>query len=289
MSENLKTPGNDDRRQVKIVVGPDNVARVSPPAGQLEPLRDYQAFIRAVTPVARPARPGGEAHDPQLSSCSEFPAGIVPRFRDALIARGYEVVVEDTRRFESGFRINEELCRQSEGECREMLRAVVAQPLGLVAFRQWEGLSLSTSQLCLLYPEASVLIVTPQYSARLYQGLLDALGNEVGLVEDLYRSRCRVASRDWLKRWNLGLWHILIVLIYGPGDLTREHYLTITGGAKALRSYIFLPHRLRPGKATQLRLEAVGGPMIAPLELTESELELRMWLSRRRRSSEESP
>src|SRR5262245_33466947 len=144
--------------KVKIVVLPGNVALVSPPAEELGPLLDYQEFALGDGHSAGEPPGDAAAHASDLGPCSAFPAGFVPRFRDALVANGYHVTVDD-RRPDEKLQVNMEQYGSSHGEARAFLQAVLAEPLGQVTYARWHDFLWRIGQLCYLYPEARVLIV----------------------------------------------------------------------------------------------------------------------------------
>jgi hypothetical protein len=147
----------------------------------------------------------------------------------------------------------------------------MSHPLGQLAYRGSADLIFRMDLVCKLCPEARVLIVaeSPLRAAELHEGLFPTLGNGVGPASDQDGPRCQIAPRDLLKRMDLGWRHMLLVPISSSRDMTWEHYRTITGGVGGLRVYTFVPHTLRPDKATLLRLEALSGALLSSEESDE--------------------
>src|SRR5262249_19101019 len=151
---------------------------------------------------------------PELGPCSAFPAGLVPRFRDALVASGYHVTVDD-RRSDEKLQVNQEQYRSSHGEARAFLRAVRAEPPGQIQWQRWHDFLWRISQLCYLYPEARVLIVTDcnAVAVEVYNELYRDLRPWLGLLAARQvgeRPRCLVTTLAWLPRLRPGRWQILL-------------------------------------------------------------------------------
>jgi hypothetical protein len=250
------------KKQVRIVVRPDNVALIRPPAGQLRPLAEYQSFLIDKTDTA-----AGDLDDaidgPELSPSSAFPAGLLGRFQAALTAGGYQVTVDDRRRFEQGFRVNQELCQASYGAARAYLRAALAEPLGCVEY----GLSPSwvalTEHLACLYPDARTLIIIDvnAAAAELYNNLWRTLGASLGLLAaDRVgkKARCLVTTYRWLPLFKPGAWQVALPIIFNSRLLTESTYRAVVR-LRAQRVYGLVPQGLRLGRATRLRLEAMSG------------------------------
>src|SRR5262245_56390944 len=86
-----KATSSADEAEVRIVVRPDNVAVLYPPAEDLIPLLPYRKFVIE-------EQPGDAALDePELSAGTAFPAGRVPHIEAALAADGYAVTIDDRR------------------------------------------------------------------------------------------------------------------------------------------------------------------------------------------------
>jgi hypothetical protein len=260
------------RHRAQIVVFPTNVALVSPPVEQLEPLADYRSFVMADGESAG-GPPGEDLLDnPGVAPGSAFPAGLVPGFHILLATAGYRVTVDDRRRLEQGFRIDPALCRSSHPEARALLQAVVAQPLGQVPFQRRHELVWRIALLCHIFREARTLIVADSLIAAddLCQELADRLGaSTIGLLpaEGIRkRPRCQVTSTRWLSRLRPGRWPFLLLVVFHNRTVSAAYESVV--GLHARRVYNFIGADRGFGKVNRVRLEAMSGGMIHPQATT---------------------
>src|SRR5262249_17889306 len=228
------------------------------PVEQLPPLLDYQAFVLDDEDAGLGV--------PELGPCSTFPAGLVPRFSAALKAGGYKVSVDDRRRFEEGFRVNQEQYRESYGEARAFLRAVLAEPLGQVTYARWHDFLWRIGQLCYFYADARVLIVTDcnAVAVEVYNELYRDLRRWLGLLAARQvgeRPRCLVTTLARLPGIKPGVWQILLPIVCSSKQLSRAAYEAVVR-MRARLVFTFIPHGLRLGRPTRLRLEALSGRLI---------------------------
>src|SRR5262245_20604495 len=256
-----------DDGQIKILVRPDNVALIRPPAGQLRPLAEYQSFFIGKTDMAADDL-DDEIDGPELSPSSAFPAGLLGRFQAALVAHGYHVTVDD-RRSEEKLHVNEVQYRESYGEARAFLRAVRDEPLGQIAWQRWHDFLWRIGQLCYLYPEARVLIVADgnAVAVEVYNELYRDLRRWLGLLAaDRVgaKPRCLVTTYRWLPVFKPGSWQVVLPIIFTSRLLSESTYRAVVR-LRAQRVYALVPRGLRLGRATRLRLEAMsGGPLRTP-------------------------
>jgi hypothetical protein len=252
--------------KVQIVVRPDNVALIRPPAELLGPLLEYQDFFLGDADLA-PLDPGKEGSEaPELSPCSAFPAGLLPRFEAALTDAGYRVITDDRRPRAGGFAVNRRLCRGSQGEVRAFLRAVVREPLGRILWRHWYEVHWRLDHLCALYPDTRVLVVVDGNwgAAELHTELAHYSRTKWGLhchVRIGDEARCRIITFRWLARLRPGRWPILVPIVLRSSTLTEAAYRSVVR-QRARRVYTLVPHGIRLGKVTGLRLEAMSGDEI---------------------------
>lgn len=252
------------RTKVKVTVLPTNIALITPPVGQLSPLRDYQPFILEGVDPTRDRSCVEALPEPELSFCSAVPAGLVPRFRDDLAAQGYRVTVDDRRRAEDG-PFNEKLFEDSHGELRALLQAAAAERLGVVEVRGWPDLVRKSRYLCAVYPQTRALIAYP-HPAIAYELWceLDQRWSTLGLLEgDYYDREARrlVTTHGLLSRLPPMRWEVLVLIANDTKVASRAMYEAVVR-LRARRVYTLVPHDLRLGKPTALRLEAMSGRRI---------------------------
>jgi hypothetical protein len=256
---------------VKILVLPGNIALVRPPLAKLAPLQRYRPFVFEDGGFVGGLEEEELAVAAGLSPCSALPAGLVPRFQEELSAAGYSVIVEDRRSFDESFHINRKLCQISWGAEESLLRAVRAHPQGQLSFQRYDGLPWRLGHLCNLWPKARILIVTDTHTGAhsiCSEDLPRYLGASVGLLtQDPWNmdARCVVTTQRWLLRLRLRAWQVLLLLVHGSSDVSRATYRAVVRG-RAPRVYALTYHNARLGLRTQLRLEAMAGPVIDPLE-----------------------
>jgi hypothetical protein len=256
----------DDHRNAKIVLLPGKVARISPPLRHLGPLIRYMDFVidgrgaehtRDPDPVE-----GGEP-----CACSAFPAGLAPRFEAALTAAGYRVEVAERRSPERHLTADREYYSRSTGDERAFLRAVRAQPLGQLACRTGDDALSGIDRLFRLFPDARILVVAPdRHAATWYHHQLrPALGRAVGLrayYDVQIGGRYVVATLSWLETLKGGNWHIVVLLAFGAGKMASEATRRTVLETNASRVYAFVHNDARVQPRTQVRLEAMSGPVI---------------------------
>src|SRR5262249_7329160 len=138
----------------------------------------------------------------------------------------------DRRRFEQGFRVNEELCRVSYGAARTYLHAALTEPQGCVEY----GLSPSwvslTEHLACLYPQARTLIVVDgnAAAAELYNDLWRTLGASLGLLAANQvgaKPRRLVTTFRWLPRLKPDTWQVALPIIFNSRLLTEGTYRAV--------------------------------------------------------------
>ena len=235
---------------------------VSPPFAQLMPLHSYKAFF-----LVDLERSTNELSHAQLGPCSAFPAGLVPRFQAILANAGHRVTVTDDRNFEEGFRVDKGYYGETHGQSREFLRAVLTQPLGQVHFQWWDDVLWRIACLCCVYPEARILIVANSYAAgRLQLELADKLGETVGLSSPddwcAARSRCLAAT---YARFPSKSDRQILILVHFNSRTASVATLRAVVNLRAGRVYSFVPDNCRLANRTQLRLEAMAGPVMLKL------------------------
>jgi hypothetical protein len=255
-----------DKKPVKIVVRPDNIALISPPAEQLGPLLEYQRFFLGDAELAPLDLDKGGPEATELSPCSAFPAGLLPRFKAALTAAGYRVTTDDRRPRAGGFAVNKRLCRDSQGEERAFLRAVVREPLGRILWADWYDVYWRLDLLCALYPDARVLVVVDgNWGAdELHTDMERHSSQKWGLhthVQIRDEARCRIITLNWFARSKPGRWPILVPIVLWSSTLTEAAHRAVVRH-RARRVYTLVPHSIRLGPLTGLRLEAMSGGVI---------------------------
>src|SRR5262249_35154721 len=149
----------DTRKKGRGGVLPGNIALVSPPVDHLDPLQRYNPFLLEDGGPAGGLVGDEVAAAQELSPCSAFPAGLVPRFRAELRPAGYRVVVDDRRAFGDEFRLNKWLIEVSWGEEMSLVRAVRGHPQGQVWCGGRDARIWRIGHICNLWPRARVLIV----------------------------------------------------------------------------------------------------------------------------------
>lgn len=265
----IKKQRSSKARSVEITILPSNVALVRPRAEDLRPLWGYENFLIADDDAERPPD-HGETDDPPFSSCSAFPAGLIARLQAALEADGFRVAVDDRRRFERHLRVNQDLCQKSYAEERALLRALRTHPLGQLEFQRWSDMVQQVEYICRLYPTARTLIVvdTNSIAQELQQELCRRFLRPVGLLaHELVEpeARRRVSTLAWLPRLRSNAWDVLLLIAFNSRALSATTYQGVLR-LVARRVYTLVGHGLRLAQRTRLRLEAMAGPMIAPLE-----------------------
>ena len=74
-------------------------------------------------------------------------------------------------------------------------------------------------------------------------------------------ARCRIITFRWLARLKPGRWSILIPIVLRSSTLTEVSYRSVVR-QRARRVYTLVPHGIRLGTVTGLRLEAISGDEI---------------------------
>jgi hypothetical protein len=164
-----KATSAGDDAEVRIVVRPDKIAQLYPPAEDVEPLLPYRKF-------AIEGKPGDAALDePGLPPSMAFPAGLVPYIEAALAADGYAVTIDDRRRAAPSLAADKQFYRDSTGPERAFLRAVRKNPLGQIIWTDWADIPWRLWSLTALYPRARFLVAEATRAGRsdLYRELRD--------------------------------------------------------------------------------------------------------------------
>jgi hypothetical protein len=255
-----KATSSADEAEVRIVIRPDNVALLYPPAEDLPPLLPYRKF-------AIEEQPGDEALDePGLSAGTAFPAGLVPYLEAALAADGHDVTIDDRRRAAPGLAADKQFYRDSTGPERAFLRVVRRNPLGQITWTDWADIPWRLWGLTALYPRARFLIAEATRAGRsdLYGELRDRAGDAQGLVPDGRSQelpRCLVVTFGMLAVLTPGRWQIVVPVIRHGRVLTETAYRAVLRH-RARRTYTFVRHGLELAGPAQLRLEAMSGPVL---------------------------
>jgi hypothetical protein len=255
-----KVTSAGDGAEVRIVVRTDKIALLYPPAEDLEPLWPFLRF-------AIEGQPGDAALDePGLPPCMAFPAGLVPYLQAALTADGYTVTIDDRRRAAPGLAADKQFYRNSTGPERTFLRAVRKNPLGQIAWADWDDIPWRLWGLISLYSRARFLVVeaTRTGCSDIYDELRDRAGDARGLVPDSRSQelpRCQVVTFGMLAVLTPGRWEIVVPVIRHARVLTEAAYRAVLRH-HARRRYTFVRHGLELTGPAQLRLEAMAGPVI---------------------------
>jgi hypothetical protein len=259
-------PRSDNRPRAKITVLPTNIGLVHPAVQELSPLLGYGEYVidkRNLTADHLGEEAGGEC---QVGGWSAFPAGLVPRFRDALTAGGYGVAVVDRRPSDQGMTVNQGLVERSRGSASKLLQAALAAPLAQFPAANWPLTCSYVGHLCCLYPEARTLIVVDSdFAAELLSLELarDPDSEAVGFVGQRSawetRARCVVTNPTWAQRFKPGRWPLVLVVLHCRVLAPAACWAVM--GLCARRVYT-LVERVYQTKRTRLRLEAMSGPMI---------------------------
>jgi hypothetical protein len=200
-------------------------------------------------------------------------AGTVPRIAGELRRRGHEVHVVDLRRFDTlEFARNEELLGSVNPAELRMLQAMVQNPMGRLCIPPGGLRERAVGLLCRYYHEAKVLIpsATIKQAEEMASALAEQLGGNVDLVHNRqWRSPARVvcctlSSFESAEPYD---WNILIFpageqllarrAISGWQDFNNPYYFP-----RPHRIYAFMAPSQRNSQATELRLEALTGPVI---------------------------
>jgi hypothetical protein len=249
-----------DEVEVRIVVRPDNVALLSPPAEDLPPLLPFRKFVIE-------EQPGDDALDePEGSPGTAFPAGLVPHIEAALTAAGHDVTIDDRRRAAPGLAVDKQFYKASTGPERAFLRAERRNPLGQITWADWDDIHWRLWDLTALYPRACILIAEATQTGRsdLYDELRGRAGDVRGLVPDgLHKglARCRVVNYGSLGVLTPGRWQIVVPVIRHARVLTEAAYRAVLR-YRARRVYSFVPHGIELSDLARLRLEAMSGAVI---------------------------
>jgi len=196
-----------------------------------------------------------------------FPGGLWHRAHALLEELGYSVVVEDQRKFGKKYRVDEILLhKQARPKDRPFLEAIAQHPQGLIEVQRSPIMLRQITLICQLFFRARILIAVPttRVAYRIWQHLDGFFSIEkVHLVtETPWRTSCRIlvgtykavtpkVPQDWQ-----------VVLLPYAEQATGEVAVQMVQTLSASRTYAFVSAAKRHDLRTQLRLEAMAGPVI---------------------------
>jgi hypothetical protein len=252
---------------VRVIITPQNLALVDPPVPLLKPLIEYTAF------AFEPAGPTGHRRAEQNVQVATtdfrgrlaFPAGLLPRCQAELEANGYEVEIEDCRRFGPRFEIDDQFVAEADDVARPLLEALAHQPLGQVEVHG--GITDTVEKIALvrkLFPRARLVVAAAARRQvwKYWRSLEDVLDEPVGLRCTGHRragKRCWVTTHQQLGDVAAKA-HIL--LLPDAGQAAGDVGAKAVAEAGVPRVYAFVPVGERLDRRTRIRLEGMAGPVI---------------------------
>jgi hypothetical protein len=251
---------------VRVIITPRHLALVDPFVPLLVPLLTYRTF------QFEGGGPAGHRRVERVVDLTTFdlrgrlvfPAGLLPRCRAELEAHGYQVEVEDCRRFGRRFEVDDPFVAEADGDVKPLLEALAREPLGQVEVR---GLTDTVEKIVLihgLFPKArlAIAVAARRQAWKLWRCLEEALDEPVGL-------RCAGLRRAGTRCW--------VTTYQQLGDVAaKAHVLLLPDAARAAgdvgvyavaatampRVYAFVPVGERLDRRTRIRLEGTAGPVI---------------------------
>ncbi len=261
------TAPDSEQLRVRVAIEPGHVAYLYPAVLLLRPLLTYRVK------EFKPGGPHGYAEtqeevllaDMDTHGQLSLPAGLLHRCRQELEAHGYHVDVVDHRKYGKRFAVNEELLQAADDTQRQMLKAVIQEPLGQIETTSFTDTVEKIMLIDELYPNAKLVVaVAKREQVRQFWKALDQiLGRKVGIVCGGTRKKgdgMLVCTHAFLHQVRNAERRILILpnAEGSTGDAAFRKSVEAAFG----RVYAFVrPHR-RVDPLAQLRLEIMAGPVI---------------------------
>ncbi len=198
-----------------------------------------------------------------------IPAGLLPRCQGELAAHGYRVVIRDQRPVEKQFAVEDDAMEGVKDEERVVLEAVQAHPLGQIEVQSHTDTVRHVVTIVRHYRKARIVVAVPtkravgKWSYALRQTLRPIVGHQFS-GSGMSDRRCVVSTYPQLHAFPSTKGMILILV--DPEKATREVGTAAVASTHFPRVYAFVPAKLNMDPQTQLRLEAMAGPVIHAVE-----------------------
>jgi hypothetical protein len=253
---------------VRVIVTATHLALVDPPVPLLLPLLKYTAFtFEGGGPTGyRRAEHNVEVAAFDFRGRLAIPAGLLTRCCAELAANGYQVEVEDCRRFGLRFEVDEQFVAEADSDVKPLLEAMTREPLGQVEVRGFADAVEKTVLVHRIFSKARLVVAlaTKRQAWRFWRSLEDVLDERVGLRCAGHRragTRCWVTTHQQLGDVAAKA-HIL--LLPDAGGLAGDVAVRAVAEAGVPRVYAFVPvpAGAHLDRRTRIRLEGMAGPVI---------------------------